>query len=60
MFFLVYEDLKSFLLCVKVWLFCSKFGLFSKISPKPLSFSNNVAAELLNKLARKKEAKDLK
>jgi hypothetical protein len=45
------------LICVKVWLFCLKFGSISKISPKPLSFSNNVAAELLNKLARKKRSK---
>ena len=54
MLFLFYEGLKSFLISLKVWLFCSKFGSISKISPKPLSFSNNVAAELLNKLGKKK------
>ena len=57
MLFLFYEGLKSFLICLKVWLFCSKFGSISKISPKPLSFSNNVAAELLNKLGKKKKQK---
>lgn len=57
MLFLFYKGLKSFLICLKVWLFYSKFGSISKICPKPLSFSNNVAAELLNKLARKKKQK---
>jgi hypothetical protein len=55
--FLFYEGLKSFLICLKVCLFCSKFGSISKISSKPLSFSNNVAAE---QNWQEKKAKDLK